>query len=141
MTPDALAALHGVCFVSPRPWSAVEFQELLQSPGVFLETRPKGFVLGRVIADEAELLTLAVDPAARRAGLGTALVKDFVATARAHGATRAFLEVAATNQAARALYQAQGFAQAGLRRGYYRNADGSATDALILDRTLANPTS
>ena len=64
MTFDEMAALHGASFTMPRPWSAVEFAELLASPRVFaLTTGAEGLLLGRVVVDEAELLTIAVDPA------------------------------------------------------------------------------
>lgn len=119
MTPERLACLHGACFVRPRPWSAVEFAGLLDGPHVFLLTRPKAFLLGRVIADEAELLTLAVAPAARRQGIARALMDEFAATSRARGAARAFLEVAADNAPAQALYRGGGWRDAGRRRAYY----------------------
>lgn len=133
MTPDQLAALHARCFgTTPRPWSAAEFGALTTTPGTFLLTRPTGFLLGRTALDEAELLTLAVDPAARRQGTGRDLVQAFAATARQHGAATAFLEVAADNAPAIALYSGLGWRQAGLRRRYY----GPATDALILNLPL-----
>jgi len=89
-------------------------------------------ILARVAADEAEILTLAVTPAARRRGLGTALLRAAMHRARDLGATAMFLEVAVTNQPARALYASLGFSEAGSRRHYY--SDG--TDALILRSTL-----
>ncbi len=88
-------------------------------------------VLLRVAADEAEILTIGV--AARRQGLGTALMAAALAAARAQGAAAMFLEVAADNAAARGLYGNLGFAAAGQRRGYYANG----ADALLLRRDLA----
>lgn len=136
MTPDDLAALHARCFVTPRPWTAAEFADLLAAPGAFLLTESSGFLLGRVIAGEAELLTVAVDPLARRQGSGRALVLQFAAEARARGAQSAFLEVAEGNEPARALYAACGWQAAGRRRGYYRHPDGRAEDALVLTLVL-----
>ncbi|MBZ4690253.1 MAG: rimI [Cereibacter sp.] len=133
MTPDALAALHGRVFTVPRPWSAAEIAGLLDSAGVFLLTEPQGFLMGRAIAGEAELLTLAVAPEARRQGIGARLVAGFLTEARARQAESAFLEVAADNGAALALYDAAGFRQAGRRRGYYATAAGPV-DALVLSR-------
>ncbi|WP_394197106.1 GNAT family N-acetyltransferase [Litoreibacter albidus] len=130
MTPEAQAALHAKCFTTPRPWSAAEFASL--APSSFTLSHPHGFLLGRVVADEAELLTLAVDPAARRQGIARHLVETFKSTAAAQGASTAFLEVAADNTAAIALYRATGFEPAGRRRGYYRRADAPALDALVL---------
>lgn len=131
-----MAALHGLCFTTPRPWSEAEIADLLASPLVFVRGAAAGFLLGRVVAGEAELLTLAVHPDQRRAGQGRALVQAFLAEARARGAESAFLEVAEANSAARALYAACGFAPAGRRRGYYQRPDGTAEDALILVRSL-----
>lgn len=130
MTPDALASLHAKCFTTPRPWSAAEFASFEDS--AFLLTQPHGFLLGRVIADEAELLTLAVDPAARRQGIARGLLDGFKTTATDQGATVAFLEVAANNLGALALYEAAGFKEAGRRRAYYKTVDGPALDALVL---------
>lgn len=132
MRPAALAALHARCFTTPRPWSEAEFAELLESPHAFLVTAPGGFLLGRVIAGEAELLTVAVAPESRRRGTGRALLQAFAEAARARAAETAFLEVAEDNAPARALYRAAGWAEAGRRRGYYHAPDGRAVDALIL---------
>ena len=137
MTPEALAALHARCFTLPRPWSAAEFSALLGGRGVFLLEEAHEFLLGRALAGEAELLTLAVAPEGRRLGLGRRLLAGFEAGAAARGATEAFLEVAADNVPALALYQGAGWAEAGRRRGYYRRADGPAVDAVILRKVLA----
>lgn len=134
--PEALAALHARSFTTPRPWNAREFASLLAMPGSFLKIRPQAFVLGRAIAGEAELLTLAVAPEARRHGTGRALVEDFTDEARDRGAETAFLEVAADNAPARALYAATGWEQTGARRGYYTTPEGTKIDALILRRPL-----
>jgi ribosomal-protein-alanine N-acetyltransferase len=93
-----------------------------------------GMILARVAADEAEILTLAVAPEQRRGGVGSALLSAAMDRAAERGAVRMFLEVAVTNDAARALYSAHGFTEAGLRRQYY--TDG--TDALILRSTLSS---
>lgn len=140
MTPEALAALHATAFAtSPRPWSAAEFAALLAEPSTLLATLPGGFALGRVAGPEAELLTLAVAPDARRRGTGTALVIAFEAAAAARGAEEAFLEVAAGNAAARALYDRLGYRRRGLRRGYYPRAGAPPVDALVLGKSLAAP--
>lgn len=137
MTPTAMAALHARCFTVPRPWAAAEFAALLAEATVFVVHAPAGFALGRVAADEVEVLTIAVAPEARRQGQGRDLMAAFTALAAARGALSAFLEVAADNAAAIALYHAAGFAVAGRRRGYYRLADGSAVDALVMAKSLA----
>ena len=83
MTPEELAAIHAACFTQQRPWRAAEFQTLLADKANFLITRGAGFLLGRTVLDEAELMTIAVAPTARRAGLGAALVATFEAEAKA----------------------------------------------------------
>lgn len=140
MTADfrQLARIHGESFTVPRPWSATEIEAMLATSGTFLVVKPDGFVIGRALAGEAELLTLAVAPPARCRGLGAALVAAFLDRAAAAGAERAFLEVAADNAAARALYARAGFAEAGRRPGYYRRPDGGATDALLLVRAVGS---
>ena len=130
-TPEALAALHARCFTRPRPWGAQAFRDMLAGRGVFLLARPQGFLLGRVVAGEAELLTLAVDPAMRRQGAGRMLVEGFLHEAARLGAERACLEVAAGNTLALRLYQATGWTRAGLRRGYYHGED-----AIVMDHPL-----
>lgn len=137
MTPDALAALHAACFTSPRPWSAQEFTDLLSNRLVFLLTEPGGFLMGRVIADEAEVLTIAVDPTLRQQGIGARLMARFLTESAARGAVSAFLEVAEGNSPARALYTRAGFAESGRRRGYYQRTDGTPDDALVMTRALA----
>ncbi len=97
----------------------------------------RGFALGRVAADEAELLTIAVDPGHRLQGIGRACCAAFEAEAKSRGAVRAFLEVAATNEAARRLYLASGWIRNGRRQAYYRTSAGRA-DAILMSRCLAD---
>jgi ribosomal-protein-alanine N-acetyltransferase len=129
-----LAALHAEAF--DAPWDAAAFDSLLGQAGVHLTESPDGFILMRTTADEAEILTLAVRPAARRRGVGADLVARGAAEAAARGATRLFLEVADDNAAARALYARTGFVEAGRRPRYYARADGSRRDALLLALNL-----
>ncbi len=86
----------------------------------------------RVAADEAEILSIGVEPAARRTGLGAALVARAAEAAHASGARTLFLEVATGNAAARALYGGFGLREAGRRKAYY----GAGEDALILRADL-----
>jgi ribosomal-protein-alanine N-acetyltransferase len=130
-----MAALHAACFELPPPWSAQELAVTQEGRFSFTLERPGGFLMGQVVAGEAELLTLAVDPHARRQGIGRALVAAFLAEAKARGGESAFLDVAEGNAAARALYLAMGFAETGRRRGYYRGA-GRAEDAILMGRAL-----
>jgi len=133
-TAARLAGLH--CGAFSAPWDAAAFEVLLGQAGVFAIEAPGGFILIRAVADEAEILTLAVDPVARRRGLGARLVREGAASAAALGATRLFLEVADDNHPALALYARAGFTEAGRRPGYYARPDGSRRDALILALNL-----
>lgn len=129
----ALAALHATSF--DRPWDAGEMAELVAA-GAFGRATTSGFILCRDGGGEAEILTIAVDPTARGRGEGRALVEAAAAAAAERGAQSLFLEVAADNVAALALYRRAGFAQVGLRRGYYPGANSRMIDALILSRAL-----
>lgn len=131
----ALAEIHAEAFGAP--WDAAAFADLLGQSGVIAVAEADGFILIRVVADEAEILTLAVRPAARRRGIAARLTAQAAAAAQARGATRLFLEVAEDNAAARALYASLGFEPAGRRRGYYTRKDGPAVDALILSLNFA----
>ncbi|WP_253188134.1 ribosomal protein S18-alanine N-acetyltransferase [Rhodobacter sp. 24-YEA-8] len=136
---ECLARIHAASFTMPRPWSAAEIAGLLSRPHVFLltearEQEPAGFLIGSAIAGEAELLTLAVHPRHRRQGLGECLVARFLAEAGARNASSQFLEVAADNAPAIALYTRVGFHEAGRRRNYYHGPRGNHVDALVLAR-------
>lgn len=136
MTLEEMARLHWASFGNLRPWSAAEMAEMLMSPLTFVVNAPLGFLIGRVVAGEAEVLTIAVDPVARRQGIGAGLMSRFLDTARDRGAEVAFLEVAADNHAALELYRGCGFTENGRRRGYYYRPDGSAVDAITMQRPL-----
>lgn len=139
--PAELAALHAACFTAPPPWSARDISETLASRFNFLltlrhEGALAGFLIGSSVAGEAELLTLAVDPALRRLGLGRRLVAAFLTEAAGSGADTTFLEVSAENPAAIALYESSGFIRSGRRKAYYLRPDGGRIDALIMLRHL-----
>lgn len=133
-----LAAIHAESFPPAERWDAAAIGEQLSLPGTRALLAPAGgFVMWQQAADEAEILTLAVLPALRRAGLGHALMEAAMRAMAASGAAVLFLEVARRNQPARRLYATLGFAQVGERRRYY--ADGG--DALVLrcDLPMATP--
>ncbi|WP_283401507.1 GNAT family N-acetyltransferase [Aliiroseovarius halocynthiae] len=123
-------------FSTARGWSAKEIAGLLTSPHVFTATIPDGFVMGRVIVDEAELLTIAVSPAAQGQGFGATLLADFERIAFQRGATRALLEVATDNFSALALYRRAGWIACGSRHAYYTRPDGTTCDAVLMERHL-----
>ena len=132
--PAPLAAIHARCF--PEAWSAKAMAELLATPGTFAFAASDGFILVRAAGGEAEVLTLAVMPDARRSGIGTALVEAAATHALGLGAQALFLEVGVANQPARALYHRLGFVEAGRRKGYYTATPGKAEDALVLRSNL-----
>lgn len=129
-----LARTHALAF--EHPWAAADIAELAASPGGFAlvaeDEAPLGFILCRAIAGEAEILTLAVDPAVRRRGLAKALVEAAKGLAQAQGADVMFLEVAVDNLPAIGLYEGADFLRAGLRRGYYDRGASGAVDALVM---------
>ena len=131
-----MAFIHKAAFQVPRPWSEGEIADLLAQPLCFVLTEAEGFLIGRVVAGEAELLTVAVWPVAQGRGVGQRLVQGFLAESAARDADTAFLEVAESNLAARAVYARAGFHQTGRRQGYYHLPTGGAVDALVLVRKI-----
>lgn len=136
MTPTTLAACHAAAFDDTRAWSATEFSSLLSQPGTAVSGDARAFALIRVTMDEAELLTIATDPAHRRQGLARATLAKAENDATALGARHIFLEVAENNVGACALYAAAGYAQVGQRPKYYKTKDGAYVTALILRKQL-----
>lgn len=136
MTPEDLAALHRAAFTAQRPWSETEFRDLLASSHVFLVTTDHAFALGRVIAGEAELLTIATDPAHQRQGQARAALELYHREATRRRAETCFLEVAENNLPAIALYRDTGYAKTAERPGYYHQPDGSRVAAWIMARQL-----
>lgn len=135
----ALHALYEECF--EEPFAEASFRTLLASPGMWAALAwraddggpvPVGFAVARVAADEAEVISIGVAPAARRRGVGAALLADVMARAVAHGAVRIFLEVAEDNAAAIALYVSAGFEKVGRRPGYYQRKTSRPVAALIM---------
>ena len=133
---EVLAALHARAF--EHAWAAQTFRDFFNSMPAFAfvapATAPQGLVLAWADAGEAEILTLAVSPSARRSGFGCALAERACAEALTRGAEAVHLEVAEDNAAARALYEKIGFAEVGRRAGYYAQGDVSA---IIMRRRLA----
>ena len=129
------AALHAQSFATP--WAAAEFERLLTSAsvvadGIGEQSNLQGFVLSRRAADEAEILTIAVEPRSRGSGLATALLGAHLSRLSRLGVSELFLEVDEANAPALALYHRYGFQQVGRRPAYYAKADGSRANALIL---------
>lgn len=136
MTPEELAALSTRAYRHMTPWSAGSFAQTLARPQALLVTTDHAFALGLVVADEAEILALATDPAHQHRGEGATLLTRFHGAARVRGAATVFLEVAAANAPAIGFYTAQGYAATGRRKAYYRRPDGTRDDAVIMSRRL-----
>lgn len=144
----ALAEIHEASF--PQGWDADALARLLDSPTMvgWVATReggngkPLGFVLTRVTGDEAEIITIATDPAARNRGIGRALMGHVVRQLQGDRVRRLFLEVSEENAAALSLYRALGFRQVGVRKAYYashgeRSGPGKgAPSALVMELDL-----
>lgn len=137
MKPEDMAAIHAACFPQ-RPWDAGEISDLLAAPGTqaFAAPGTAGFAIIRAVLDEAELLTIAISPEARGRGTGHALLCGLMHALADADIRVLHLEVAADNDAARALYAKTGFAEVGRRKAYYARAAGSAVDARMLARDL-----
>jgi [ribosomal protein S18]-alanine N-acetyltransferase len=131
---EAMASAHAQAF--DKPWTAEDFEDLLDGEGVFgllaAGEDPMGVILCRVAAGEMEVLTLGVPPWARRGGVGRALMDAALRLARQAGATRAFLEVDVDNAAAIALYERLGYRATGLRKSYYDRGPAGYADALVM---------
>ncbi len=146
LTPEdvtALPAIHEEDFV--RPWTESEFAALLEQDTVFGFAAREvgnphagivGFVLARLAAGEAEILTVAVSRDRRRQGIGWQLMDAVLRELHAQRAEALFLEVDETNQPAIALYRRLGFGQVGHRPNYYRSPERGPTGALVMRRDL-----
>ena len=136
------ARLHATGF--PHPWDAPDFERLIGAETSFghaaVEIRnPRhlmGFILSRRAADEAEVLTVVVDPPSRRQGLGARLMAANIDLLARYGVKALYLEVGEGNAAARRLYAGLDFVEVGRRQGYYRTPGGVPATALTLRRLI-----
>jgi len=133
----ALAALHASSF--HRGWSEDEFERLLSDRHVVAHRATggsalAGFILSRIVQDEAEILSIAVASARRGRGLARQLLDINLRRLAALGARSVFLEVEEGNISARRLYRRAGFQEVGRRERYYAPERGAA--ALVLRRDL-----
>jgi [ribosomal protein S18]-alanine N-acetyltransferase len=134
-----LAALHGAAFL--RGWSTEEFEQLLVEHNVVADramagAELAGFVVSRIAADQAEILSIAVAAPHRGRGLARKMLDVHLRRLAGYGVAAVFLEVDERNEPARRLYAGFGFAEVGRRESYYAAADGAAA-ALVLRRDLA----
>jgi len=139
---DLCYSLHRRCFA--HAWSPTEFETLTASSsnladGAYVEGTDEliGFVVSRIVAGEAEILTIAVEPGLRGQGLGRRLLEAHMAALVNKKVSALFLEVEETNAAALALYARTGFEQIGRREGYYRQGRDRPAAALTMRKKLS----
>lgn len=139
---SALSGLHRRAF--PRGWTRDEFANLLRGPeNHALIARPAGkktpigFVIARMAAGEAEILSITVAAGHRRRGIARTLMQHLLEDLAQRGLAALFLEVGAANMPALGLYRGLGFASIGRRPGYY--GSGPAGDALLFRAALTPP--
>lgn len=139
---DAVFAIEQA--VQAYPWTRGNFSDSLANGYLCCvdetEDGIRGYAILMPAVDEAELLTIGVAAAQQRKGLGRAMLGGMLALARERKMRRVFLEVRPSNTAAIALYRSAGFAEVGVRRGYYQNSNGSE-DALVMACELSDGTS
>lgn len=126
---DKIANLHALCFPN-KPWPVEEFSSLKRG-GAEIIASDNGFIVWRAAAGEAEIITIGVHPDARRTGVADAMLTIAEQEIKKNGAAKIFLEVAADNRPARALYEKRGYRQVGARPKYY---DG--IDAVVMEKIL-----
>ena len=126
---EKLSNLHKKCFPT-KPWSADDFRDLKNS-GCEIIMSENGFVVYRIAADEAEIITIGVNPDFRRNGIASAMIGIIEKTLKNQGIKKIFLEVASNNMPAQKLYESMGFKTVGLRPKYY---DG--VDAILMSKDI-----
>ncbi len=133
--PAVLSAIHHASM--PSGWDREDFARLLALPGMeFICADDKAFILFQVVADEAEIITLATRPEFRRQGYASELLEKLLIKTESSGVKKIFLEVAASNVAAISLYQKYGFTEIARRQGYYRTQGHKDEDAIVMQRRL-----
>jgi [ribosomal protein S18]-alanine N-acetyltransferase len=139
---SAVAGIHALSF--DRPWGLMEFERLLAEENIAAHVAAgsgrgaaaEAFILSRIAADEAEVLSIAVSPDRRGEGVSHRLMRAHREALALNRVRMLFLEVEDRNAAALALYRRQGFQEVSRREAYYRKADGSAATALIMRAAL-----
>ena len=131
---EVISEIHSVCF--EEAWNAEAIGKILEMAGAFglliqaRSTRPQGFILLRVAADEAEIISIGIVPESRRNGLASNLLQEAIKRVVMRNAIKMLFEVAENNVAARAFYEKFGFQIIGRRSGYYRQSS-KKLDAIV----------
>ena len=140
MQPEDIPAVLELEIETLSAWSRIQLvSELKQQTGVQFVVRRTGseqilaFMCGRLMADEAEILKLNVAEIVRRKGIGSQLLDFALKFFKERGGQNCFLELRASNNAARKLYEKKGFTTAGKRKSYY---DKPVEDAVLMRLAL-----
>jgi ribosomal-protein-alanine N-acetyltransferase len=135
-----LAQLHGASF--HRGWGEAEFEQMLAEHNTLVHRlrqgrKTIGFAVSRMAADEAEILSIAVDARHRGRGLSRNLLLTHLGHLAGCGVRTVFLEVEENNRPARRLYDRAGFSVAGRRERYYKQPGGEQLNAILMRRDLS----
>jgi len=135
-----LAQLHGASF--HRGWGEGEFERMIGERNTLvhrlrLGRKTIGYAVSRIGADEAEILSIAIDADERGRGLSRDLLLTHLGHLAGKGVRTVFLEVEENNAPARRLYERTGFAVVGRRERYYRQQSGEQLNALLMRRDLS----
>ena len=136
MTPFEMSKLHLLSGSLTRPWSENEYKNLLATDTIRFFYVENGFLVGRLVSSDAEILNVIVHPKYRRLGKARYLIGKFEKEAKNVGSSRCFLEVAESNSSAKKLYNALGYLKVGQRNNYYKFVDGRKDDAAILSKEI-----
>ena len=142
---DAIAWIYGESFGEDRPREAVEQYLRLDGSWALIATMgdteamtPAGFVLAHTVLDETEVFSVGVVPLYRRFGVAETLMEGTRRIAMTRSSRVIFLEVAADNPSAQALYKKAGYKIVGHRTDYYKRDDGSRVDAMVMRLSVGN---
>ena len=136
MTPFEMAKLHLLSGSLTRPWSESEYKILLSTDTIRFFYVENGFLVGRLIGPDAEILNVIVHPKYRRLGKARYLIDKFEKEAKEGGSSKCFLEVAESNSRANKLYQSLNYLSVGKRKNYYEFVDGRKDNASILAKEI-----
>ena len=126
---NKIAELHRLCFPD-KPWTAQDFADLKKS-GCEVIASDNGFMVWRVVTDEAEIITIGVNPEQRKSGIAEAMLVIAETEIKKSGANKIFLEVAENNTPARKLYEKHKYKQIGTRPKYY-----NGIDAILMEKKV-----
>ena len=136
MTPFEMAKLHLLSGSLTRPWSESEYKIFLSTDTIRFFYVENGFLVGRLIGPDAEILNVIVHPKYRRLGKARYLIDKFEKEAKEEGSSKCFLEVAESNSRANKLYQSLNYLSVGKRKNYYEFVDGRKDNASILAKEI-----